>query len=197
MNDLQDIPTPSLIMVRGLPGSGKSYLAVALQESIGKDKAIILDPDAIDQSSKEYIDLCKTLTAEGIEGKFFPNRFLKQKGYEAISEHKIIIWNQAFTLLEGFNRSVKSLQDFAAEHDIELPTLVVEVEISENTAKQRVAKREQQGGHGVTEEAFARFINDYVSFVDKGYNTVTVHGENDISVSIPAVMGALKELAKK
>lgn len=185
---------PALILIRGLPGSGKSYLANALQESLGKDGAVILDPDAIDTSSSEYTDLCAALTAEGVEAKFFPNRFLKSQGYAAITSNKVIIWNQAFTNLDGFNRTVKSLQDFASEHGVPLPVLVVEVEVNPDVAKERVAKREQQGGHGVPEEAFTRFINEYQSFIAEGYDIVAVHGEDDVSVSVMSVIKALSRL---
>jgi predicted ABC-type ATPase len=185
---------PALILIRGLPGSGKSYLANALQESIGKDGAVILDPDAIDTSSQEYTNLCAALTAEGVEAKFFPNRFLKSQGYAAIASGKIIIWNQAFTNLDGFNRTVKSLQDFASEHGIPLPVRVIEVEVNPDIAKERVAKREQQGGHAVPEEAFTRFINEYQSFIAEGYDIVAVHGEDDVSVSVMSVIKALSRL---
>ena len=71
----QDRDQPTLILIRGLPGSGKSYLATALQEALGKDIAITLDPDATDYTSRAYTDLSAALTAEGIEEKFHPYRF--------------------------------------------------------------------------------------------------------------------------
>ncbi len=185
------LPRPALIMIRGLPGSGKSYVADALRTALGADKVVILDPDKIDKTAPAYIDLCAKLTAEGVEDKFFPNRFLKTQGYDALAAGKYVIWNQAFTDLMGFTRSMGSLQEFAAEHDIPLPVLVVEVEISHDTAKQRVAQREAQGGHGVSEEAFARFISAYRSFADDGFNTVTVDGDADVAASVAAVRTAL------
>ena len=194
MSKLEDLSHPILILVRGLPGSGKSYLAVAIQESIGKDRAVVIDPDKIDLSSKEYTDLSTTLTAEGVDSKFHPYRFLRSKAYKAIISHQIIIWNQAFTNLDGFNKTIINLQAFAAEQGTRLPVLVVEVEVNEAIARERVAKREEQGGHGVSEGAFARFISEYESFADKGYNIVAVHGENDVAVSVSSVTKALEDL---
>ncbi|HJQ08217.1 MAG TPA: AAA family ATPase [Candidatus Saccharimonadales bacterium] len=197
ISNLQNVSHPTLILIRGLPGSGKSYLASALQKALGKERVLTLDPDTIDYLSKEYTDLSKDLTSEGVEKKFHPHRFLRTKAHTAITSNKIIIWNQAFTNLGGFNRTVAYLQTYALEHDTHLPLLVVEVEISHDTAKARIAKREKQGGHSVPEGAFVRFINDYASFADKGFNTIVVHGEDDISASVASVIKALKELWKR
>jgi len=185
---------PVLIMIRGLPGSGKSYIANALLTELGTDRAIILDPDAIDFTSQAYADLCKTLTEEGIEEKFFPNRFLKEQGYAALDAGKNIIWNQAFTDLGGFGRSHGSLQDYATEHDIPLAMLVVEVQIDPKIAQERLAKRATEGGHVVNDEAFARFINDYHSFAGEGYTTVSVNGQDSAATSVGAIMQALQDL---
>jgi adenylate kinase family enzyme len=194
MNNPQDIHHPILVLIRGLPGSGKSYLAAALQKSLGQDSVVTLDPDAIDYASKAYIAHTTALTAEGVDVKFHPYRFLRSKACAAITDHKSIIWNQAFTLLDGFKRTTTYLQAFAAQHNIQLPILVVEVTITEAAAKARVTMRETQSGHGVSEEAFARFIHDYKSFANEGYNTVTVNGEDAISASVATVRKALETL---
>lgn len=190
----EQLSDPRLVLIRGLPGSGKSYLAAALQTSIGEGQTVLLDPDATDYESKAYKDFSAALTEEGVELKFHPYRFLRAKAHQAIAAHKIIIWNQAFTLLAGFQRTVDNLQEFATTCGTTLPVLVVEVEIDLETAKQRVGKRESEGGHGVSDEAFDRFINDYKSFADQGYNTIAVHGDDDVAASASAVMQALKAL---
>jgi thymidylate kinase len=197
MNEHQAPDQPTLIIIRGLPGSGKSYLADALQQTLGQDRVVILDPDLIDFDSPQYKALCESLAAEGVDKIFFPNRFLKARGHEAISAHKIIIWNQAFTLLDGFHRTIANLQEYAAEHDIHLPVLLVEVEISPEVAKQRAAKRHAETGRQVSEERFNRFIDDYRSFSEEGFDTVTVSGEDDIATSAAAVIQALTQLGAK
>jgi thymidylate kinase len=185
---------PTLIMVRGIPGSGKSYVVAKLQESIGKDNVVILDPDATDHSSKEYTELSSTLTAEGVDAKLHPYRFLRTNAYKAVDAHKIIIWNQAFIDLDGFGKTVNNLSAYALDHGTKLPTLVVEVEINSDIAKQRVAKRAAEGGHDVPEEAFDRFIDRYESFATKGYTTVTVNGEDDVATSVSSILRALEKL---
>lgn len=189
-------PDPILIMVRGVPGSGKSYLAVALQEAIGKEKVVILDPDKIDKTSQEYRVFTEDLTKDGVDEKFHPYRFLRAKGYSAIIAHKIAIWNQAFIDFEGFKKTVDNLQAFASEHNIKLPTLVVEVEVGSHVAKARVADRAKQGGHDVPQEAFDRFITQYKSFAEQSYNIVTINGEDEVSQSVKTVIEALRRLGE-
>lgn len=194
--DTPYVAHPVLIMIRGLPGSGKSYLATALREALGANNVVILDPDAIDYTAQAYTDLSRELREQGVEEKFHPNRYLKSLGYKALDEGKSIIWNQAFTDLHGFSRSHSSLQDYAAEHNMLLPLLVVEVQVDPAVAQARVADRVAAGGHEVSEEAFARFTQAYKSFASEDYNTITVHGNDDVSKSVATVLRALEELRK-
>lgn len=193
-NPHKDVTGPILILIRGLPGSGKSYLAHMLRDSIGSDQVTMLDPDTIDLASPEYLAMCETLRVAGIEEKFFPNRFLKAKGYEAIIGHKVIIWNQPFTDLGGFERSIDSLRTFASAQHIPMPILLVEVEVDHDVAHERIKARRQKGGHGPSADRFARFIEDYVTFADKGYRTVVVRGDSDVLESTQTVLDALHEL---
>jgi hypothetical protein len=88
---------PLLIIVRGLPGSGKSYLAARLHKAFGEDAVVALDPDTIDLNSQEYRDHSAALTAEGVDAMVHPYRFSLGKALQGITDHKIIIWNQPFT----------------------------------------------------------------------------------------------------
>jgi predicted ABC-type ATPase len=185
---------PTLMLIRGLPGSGKSYLAAALKTALGSDSVLVLDPDATDYESKTYRAHSEQLTTEGVEEKFHPYRFLRAQAYAAIEAHKIIIWNQGFTNLDGFNKTVINLEEYAKGHGTHLPLLVVEVEIAHATAEQRVAQRAAQGGHDVDETNFVRFINDYRSFAGEGFNTVTVQGEDNVQASVATVLRALEKL---
>lgn len=186
--------TPILMLVRGLPGSGKTHVARALQAGLGKGRTLILDPDDIDYESKIYQEHSASLTAEGVDKKFHPYRFLRAKAYEGITAGKIIVWTQAFTNLDGFNKTLLNLQNYAQEHGVHLPLLVVEVEASHAVARKRANEREAQTGRSVPKEVFARFIRDYRSFANEGFNTVTVHGEDDVNTSVKAIMKALEAL---
>lgn len=184
---------PVMIFVRGLPGSGKTYIAVELQKALGED-VVMLDPDATDYESKEYEEHTKKLTEEGVDPKLHAYRFLRGKAYKGIADHKIILWNQPFTNLEIFHKMVANLRIQADENHVKLQILVVEVEIDHDTARERVMKRRQAGGHGPSDDTFARFTSDYKSFANDGYNTVTVNGEDDVSVSVQTIITALNDL---
>lgn len=197
MTDILTREYPILILIRGLPGSGKTFLATQLEGAIRPDEVVLLDPDATDYESKAYKDHIDAQTADGVDPKLHAYRFLRAKAHAGIAAHKIIIWNQPFTNLEIFNKMVANLRAYAAEHNVNMPILVVEVEIDHDIAKNRVATRKQQGGHGPSDNTFARFMNDYVSFKSEGYNTVTVHGEDDVAVSVAAVLEAIQNLPKR
>lgn len=184
---------PVLILIRGLPGSGKTYIAFELEKALKQD-VVMLDPDATDYESKEYAVHVKKQTKEGVDPKLHAYRFLRAQAYKGIEDHKIIMWNQPFTNLEIFNKMVGRLLDHAATHKTHLPILVVEVEVDHDIAKQRVMKRKQEGGHGPSDNTLNRFINDYKSFANDGYNTVTVYGNDDVAKSVSVVMKALQNL---
>lgn len=194
MSNLQAIPRPVLVFVRGLPGSGKSYFAKALQAKIGADEVVMLDPDAIDYDSQEYLDLTKSLTEDGVDKKFHPYRLLRGRAHAGITNGKVIIWNQPFTNLDGFNKTVINLQNYAEEHDVKLPMLVVEVMVDTKVAKSRVDERKQSGGHGPSDNTFDRFNREYASFASEGFKTVTIQGQDDVDTSVETVLQALKSL---
>lgn len=195
---LKELKLPILVLVRGLPGSGKSYLTQALQkaisEELGQDTVVVLDPDATDYESTEYKELATQLASDGVEAKFHPYRFLRGRAHAGIAANKVIIWNQPFTQFDGFNKTVVNLQAYATEHGKELPLLVVEVEINHEIAKDRVDKRKSAGGHGPSDNTFDRFKSEYESFANRGFNTVQVQGEDDVAVTVPAVVVALENL---
>lgn len=185
---------PTLIIVRGVPGGGKSYVTAKLKEAIGNGNVVILDPDAIDKASHEYIELSDALTRDSIDQKLHPYRFLRAKAHQAISDNKTIIWNQGFIDPDGLHKTLINLQDHASKLGKQLPILIVEVEVDASIARQRVAHRTAQGGHTVSREVLDRFIDQYKSFSGNGYKTVTVNGQEDIVSSIATILNALPEL---
>lgn len=188
------IPLPVLIMVRGIPGSGKSYIARHLQDAIGTEKTIAVDPDKIDKESSPYREFVNDLTQQGVDAKLHPYRYLRAQAYQGITNHKAVIWNQAFTDFTGLERTIIRLQEFATEHSITLPVLVIEVEVDPSVAKERVVARAKSGGHDVPNDVFARFIDQYQTFAGNGYPTITINGNADIQQSINAILTKLNDL---
>lgn len=196
MNTDSQRPYPVVIIVRGLPGSGKSYLAKELQKSI-ETPVVMLDPDATDYDSPEYKEHVRQQEAEGVDPKLHAYRFLRAQAYAGIAARKVVVWNQPFTNLEIFNKMTARLHDQAKEHNTHLQILVVEVEIDPDTAKERIKARKQAGGHGPSDETFARFTRDYKSFAKDGYTTVTADGADSPAHSVSLVMQALQDLQSK
>lgn len=192
MND--DAIDSILVLMRGVPGSGKSYLAEALRDRFGGEEVVMLDPDATDYESEEYKEHSSKLTEEGVDPKLHAYRFLRAQAYDGIAQRKIIIWNQPFTNLEIFKKMIKRMQDHAAENKVRLAILIVEVEIDPEKAKDRVEKRKQDGGHGPSDEGFMRFVNDYTSFAHLGFKTVAVHGESEVSDSAALVVKTIEDM---
>lgn len=180
------------MIIRGIPGSGKSYLTRKLQQSLGVDTVVVLDPDGIDKNGEAFRGFSQQLTAEGVEEKFHPFRFLRQTGYDGILAGKTVIWNQAFNDFNGFEITVTRMQEFAKEHSIHLRVLVVEVEIDVEAAATRIAARVAAGGHDVPREKLDKFASEYESFAGRGYDTVTVDGGGDSDVSIATIVAALR-----
>ncbi|OGL22212.1 hypothetical protein A2707_02650 [Candidatus Saccharibacteria bacterium RIFCSPHIGHO2_01_FULL_45_15] len=191
---LSDIYRPTLVIARGIPGGGKSYLATTLQQLLGDDTVTIIDPDTIPLNSDAYRQFSTSLTHDGIDTKFHPYRYLRARAYDAITSHRIIIWNQAFTDFDGLKVTVERLRAFASEQQIHLPVLIVEVEINKDIAKQRVTARRKSGGHNVPADVFDRFIANYHSFAGNEYPTISVDGQNDINVSARTVLEQLRTI---
>ena len=176
---MNDKTIPVLLLVRGLPGSGKSYFSDKLYESFDTTSTLLLDPDATDYTSDAYKLHVQQQSAEGVDAKLFPYRFLRAQAYSAIEDHKVIIWNQPFTNLDILQKVTTRLQDYALEHGTKLPILVIEVAIDPKIAKERVAMRKKSGGHGPSDEVFTRFVNEYSSAAPRGYDVIPIDGTLD------------------
>ncbi len=187
--------TAVMIFIRGLPGSGKSFLANALVDKIDKN-IIILDPDQTDYESDEYKAHTKKLIEEGVDSSLFEYRFLRAKAYEAITDNGTIVWSQPFTNLEIFKKMIGRMQDHALEQNTKLIILIVEVNADPKIAKMRVKERKAAGGHGPSDEKFARFVNDFFTYGHLGYSIVTVDGTNDVSNSVSTIKSALDLLSR-
>ncbi|RYX79109.1 hypothetical protein EON76_00025 [bacterium] len=188
---LGDILLPTLIMIRGIPGGGKSYLATAIQQILGNDNVVIIDPDTTDYSSTEYAEFSRSLSRDGVELTFHPYRFNRARAHQAVLDQKVVIWNQAFMSFDGLDKTVTNLQTFADEHSLPLPILIAEVEIEQHIAQQRIADRAAHGGHNVTDDKLTRFVGTYHSFSGQGYETVTINGADEITESATNVLHRL------
>lgn len=177
-----------LVFVRGLPGGGKSYISDRLEEKIGKEKVVKLDPDATDYSSEEYLAMCDELRSQGVDEKLYPYRFLRSQAFKGIEDGKVVLWNQAFTNPDTFKNVHNRFAEYATEKGIDLSIHIVEVEIDPELAKKRISERASSGGHDVPAERFAKFVEDYASFEGEGYNVVSVRGDDDTEATCDMII---------
>lgn len=194
MHNKKTFADPILIIVRGIPGGGKSYITKSLVDILGIHNTLVLDPDQIDQKSAEYIEFSKELDNEGVDKKFHLYRFSRQQAYDAAVQKKITVWNQAFMDFNGLSLTIKRIEDVALEHHLTLKTLIVEVEIDPEVAKTRIADRKARGGHDVPDDALAHFVDRYESFEGKGYPIVTINGIDDVEKSVSAIVSSLNDI---
>lgn len=178
----------NLVIIRGLPGSGKTYIANELIKQNLPKPIALLDPDKINFDSNEYLAFSEDLQKNGVDLKLHPYRFLRNKAYETIELNGTVIWTQAFTHLDLLDRTIKNLESHAGDKNSKLNIYVVEVDIDENTAKKRVQKREKEGELGVSDDNFRRFLKDYKSFKEYGYKTLVVDGRNDANNSLQKIL---------
>lgn len=191
MTTQMNLKHPVAIFIRGVPGSGKSYIAAALARELGPDQAVLLDPDATDYDSPEYSEHVKAMEAENIEQKLHAYRFLRGKAYKAIEECKIIVWDQPFRNLEIFHKMIGRMHEHATANNTKIEILVVEVEAELSAAKARVDERKAQGGHGPSDTTFEQFSAEHRSFEGEGFNIVKVNGQADVSQSVARIIEAL------
>lgn len=185
---------PILVMMRGLPGSGKSRIAHAVKNHFDPETVVILDPDETDYKSRGYQRFTKELKQNGVDEKLYPYRYLRSQAYHAIERDQVVLWNQAFTHLDIFRRTIANLQAYARDKNKQLDVLVVEVEVTPEVAKARVAARVSEGGHDVTDENFARFLQDYKSFKNDDFDPLILNGEKPIDELAAEVAEAIVTL---
>lgn len=185
--------TVDFIVIRGEPGSGKSFITSYLHGKLDTTKTVVLDPDEIDYDSSKYHILEEELLLTGVDKKFHPYRFLRAQAYKAIEKQQTVIWNQAYTTISGLDIMLRSMIDHAKKYSVSLNILIVEVRVDKAIAKKRIIKRVNEGGHGLTEEVLDAFYRDFEPLPQNRKETVLrFNGEDNPEEIANQILSKLK-----
>ncbi len=172
---------PILLLIRGLPGSGKSTQARFLSEKLGKEKSLLLDPDYIDKKESEYLEFSESLAQKepDLPVNIHPYRYLMNRALNGLKFSNIVIWNQPFIDLDQMDYTVRKL---AKDSNIDFETIVVDIETPIEISKQRNRLRIEKGGHGPSEEVFDGFVANYKRADSLGYRWIALDGTQEPEV---------------
>ena len=190
---------PLLILVRGLPGAGKSDLVDVLLQPSALVGALRLDPDRVDLADPKLVEF-----VSGLPIKLSPKRqiyrFLLWQADEALRRGQHVIWEQPWRMRWGLYITIENLTHFqTGEEDITkapFQTVLVEVLIDPAKARQRVAERFAEGRHDLSPTNFEKFVGTMESCDDLGLPSVKIDG-NDVAKEVHAVENLITQLLGK
>ncbi len=158
--------TVRVILIRGIPGSGKSTVSGEIVKRIGQASCAIIDPDDIDYEGRDYSDFVEKTRIEctDLDSKFYPYRFMLDQFKTAIRNGKCVIWNQPFSNTEGLEHTLNKIEEIGRTNSICLAISIVEVSVNPQIAYARVSRRIENGGHGPSPFTFVEFIGRFESF---------------------------------
>lgn len=180
------------MIIRGIPGSGKTTIATEISKRLSSDSFLILDPDLLGDRTEVYQDFCGTLKTFGVSEKFFPYRFLLAQARDALMLGKTVVWDQPFTDQEGLAYTVRKLRK---EVDPNLRALIIEVNVPIEIARARIKDRKIKGGHGPSDDVFDSFIERYRSLAgDTSLRIIAVDGSGDLDIAVSVIVEAVEEI---
>ena len=117
---MQQPTNPILIIVRGIPGSGKSYVAAALCHALGEDRVVLLDPDTTDYTSEVYQRHIAAQLAEGVDPTLHAYRYLRAQEVIKVNEQRIVEYK---SWAERDNREISETQQQIEQIRLQLEAL--------------------------------------------------------------------------
>lgn len=163
---MRDENSPLFIIIRGIPGSGKTDLAEYVQTKWDTSNLVVLDPDYVNQTDPDFLSYRSDQLAtdeiykkESFENdpqlidKLVVSRYLLNQAKEAISTGKSVIWNQPWSIKYNILWTINEIQ-LSASEQARVHPIIVELVIRESVARKRVESRKTRGGHGPSERTF-------------------------------------------
>src|SRR5581483_1224699 len=167
---------PHLVILRGLPGSGKSSVANKIKDALSQ-KIEIVDPDLIKKKDEEYINFVnhEILKEPDLEPKFLPYRYLLSKTIAFLENKKSVIWSQPFSDLEKLRYTIGKIKERTP--DLKWQTFIVDILIDKDTAIQRINDRKRLGGHGPDDRYLDEIVSKFCPAKELGFPYLSLNSE--------------------
>ncbi|HSX39096.1 MAG TPA: AAA family ATPase [Candidatus Saccharimonadales bacterium] len=163
----------NLVVLRGLPGSGKTVLANNLANYFDLN---VFDPDQIDKSKSDFLDFINSLSEElPLRRKMY--RYLLSQVNTDLNSGKSVIWSQPWRKIDRLVLTIKNIQHYlkpiiqydempiyTLKNELAFNVVVIELNISTEESRNRVSKRYIEGNHtwdGSNLELFNSSFEDY------------------------------------
>ncbi len=176
---------PKLILMSGLTGSGKSYIADRLSKSID---AVVLNSDSIrkellgmDKFQKDLSDFQKGIYSKEITDTVYNT--LKTKAYDTLKDGKNVILDATYLTKKQRN----DVETFMKRLNIK--PVVIFVDVDDETAKKHFQKRESQ--KSVSDGRFEIYIKQK-EILEKPKNCIRVNPKNNINAILNEIIDNIK-----
>lgn len=150
-----------LIIVRGLPGVGKSTIIEHTSHAIHPDSEVtIINPDNIDI---EALDIFAS--EDGREGneRQWKYRYTLAETLRSLEQGKTVIWDQPWGQLKGIEITLENIS-ILLENNLPKVT-IVDLYAPKDLAMQRLNFRIANGGHGPTQETANQMYSEYEELI--------------------------------
>lgn len=187
------MPKAIVLFVRGIPGSGKTSIVNAFIKGRDHKNIVRLDPDLVITESSEFITFCDNCP------KNLPNekrvyRYLLYKACDALAVGKIVIWEQPWRNCELLQLTIDNLTVISG---VMFSVGIIDVSLSEDTAKERVERRFQLGQHPLNPEHVRKFAESFQDVGSTSLSVLKLDGSAEISTLVLHVEEFLEFLARK
>ncbi len=181
---LEDSYKPKLVMLCGLTGAGKSYIAQRLKEAIG---AVVLSSDVIrkqlagmNPEDRDLSEFGKGIYTPEITQRVYQE--LAERAYALLRDGKNVILDATF-LKNEYRRAV----EFRLKR-LGIKPLIVLVDIDDEKALEHFKKRKEYGG--VSDGRYEIYLKQKELF-ERPTNCIVVDGSDDADTNLRMILRAL------